>query len=75
MKDRPCLAITLVNPREPKLASSYLWCTLGEHESGMHVSYCGMWWMTGDIVEPTDAMVIWRTGTAEQVREISGRMV
>lgn len=75
MKKTACLAITLVNPREPQLASSYLWCKLDKHETGMHVSYCGMWWLTTDMVEPTENMIAWRTGSKEDVERVSGCML
>lgn len=76
-RDDPCMAITLVNPRKPQEAGSYLWCVLqGEGKAGhMHLSYCGMYWDTTDLVEPTENMRAWRTGNWMTVKRVSGRML
>lgn len=77
MLERQCLAITLINPAKPEEAGSYLWCVHREHASGMHTSYCGMWWLTSSesLVKPTPNMILWRTGSAEVVKAVSGKML
>jgi hypothetical protein len=76
MSKGPCLAITLVNPRRPQEAGSYLWCKFDIH-SGMHEDYSGLWWLcTGDqLVEVTPQMRTWREGNADDVRSVSGRLL
>jgi hypothetical protein len=71
----PCLAATLINPREPQYAASYHWCKLDQHETGMHECYCGIWWLTDDLVELTPNMLIWRTGGESELKKVSGRMI
>lgn len=76
MAKNPCMAITLVNPRAPQEAGSYLWCVDEDHNgSGLHMSHCGMWWDTSDLVEPTENMILWRTGNRFTVKRVSGRMM
>lgn len=73
---KPCLAITLVNPREPQLAGSYHWCTYSEHEWGsLHACYCGILWITDDLLDPTPQMIQWRSGNEHDVKAVSGRML
>lgn len=78
MAKSPCLAIVLINPREPQYAASYHWCKLEEHAPDeLHVCYCGIWWMaeSEDIVPPTKEMIEWRTGSQSVVKRVSGRMM
>lgn len=78
MAKNACLAIVLINPKEPESAASYHWCKLKEHgEEELHVCYCGIWWLADaeDMVTPTDEMIQWRTGTRYAVKRVSGRMM
>jgi hypothetical protein len=72
---KPCMAITLIYPQAPEYAASYHWCKLNSHDSGMHECYCGIWWLTDDLVEPTPEMVKWRTGTESEMRGVSTRLL
>lgn len=74
--NKPCLAITLIVPREPEYASSYHWCARDEHPMDeLHSCYCGIDWQTDDLVEPTVEMIQWRSGSEDAVRGVSGRML
>lgn len=74
--DSACLAIVLINESAPQYAASYHWCKYGAHEDGIpHVCYCGIWWQCDDLVEPTPAMIQWRTGTESSIKEVSGKML
>lgn len=74
--NKSCLAIVLINEQNPNYAASYHWCKLSEHEVGSpHVCYCGIWWLSDDLVEPTENMIAWRTGSKSTIKEVSGRML
>lgn len=73
---RPCMAITLVNPQRPQEAGSYLWCKEVVHSIWAgHNCYSGVVWTSSDLVEPTENMRLWRTGSAEDVRLVSGKLL
>lgn len=75
MTTRPCLAITLVNPREPQSSGSYLWCKRDDHEDELHECYSGIHWRTDDLVLPTPNMYTWRTGGVVGIQGVRGRML
>lgn len=76
MSSTPCLAITLINPRDMEYAASYHWCKLEMHTTGtLHSCYCGIDWITDDLVEPTAEMILWRTGTETEIKAVSGKLV
>lgn len=75
---KPCLAIVLVNPQALGDCSSYLWCQKDEHDDDQeHQCFSGLRWSADkdDLVPPTANMVMWRVGTKEDVRRVSGRLV
>jgi hypothetical protein len=72
-----CLAIYLVNPKEPQEAGSYLWCIRGAHPGRFHLCYSGLRWHADDVdlVQPTPEMILWRTGAETDVKRVSGHML
>lgn len=78
MPKKACLAIVLVNPREPQYAGSYHWCMLDEHDrEELHECYCGISWTTSedDLVPPTEQMIQWRTGDRRAVKRVRGQLM
>jgi hypothetical protein len=76
---KPCLAITLINPLAPNEAASYLWCRRSEHVDGCHRCYSGIYWhVDADDeleLEPTREMILWRTGTVDDIKRVNGRLM
>jgi hypothetical protein len=78
MPKSACLAIVLVNPKDPDSAASYHWCKSDEHdEEEMHECYCGIWWLAPkeDLIPPTRQMIQWRTGARSVIKRVSGHML
>jgi hypothetical protein len=72
-----CMAMVLVNPLRPQEAGSYLWCRSDSDHERVHLCYSGVYWSapTDQLVEPTPEMRVWRTGDAESVRSVNGRLL
>lgn len=83
---KACLAATLIVPDAPQYSASYHWCKNNEHPMPhpgpipvhpLHECYCGVWWTCGeeDMVELTPNMLLWRTGTEEQIHAVRGHLM